>query len=360
VIGVGIVGLSATAGWAAGAHLPAMQAAGGLELRGLVGSSAASARAAGAAHGVPGFASVEELAARADIDLVVVAVKVPRHRELILPALAAGVPVLSEWPLALDLAEAEELQRAAGATRTFIGLQGRSAPAWRHAAALVADGYVGTVLSATVVAASAGWGGPASERMLYTLDKRNGATMLTIGFGHALDCVALVLGELEELTATTATRRPQVPLADTGELVPMTAEDQLAVSGTLAGGAVLSAHYRGALLSGPGFSLVIDGTEGTLEVTAPSHPNVNPVTVRGSRGTAPLAELPLPAGADAFPQLAHERIHALAHAYAAIRDDLVDGTASAPDFAHAVRRHRVLDAITRSAATGRRVSTGLA
>ena len=60
---------------------------------------------------------------------------------------------------------------------------------------------------------------------------------------------------------------------------------------------------------------------------------------------------------DAFPDLAGELIHALAHAYAAIRDDLVHGTAVAPDFAHAVKRHRLLDAIARSAATGQRVTT---
>jgi predicted dehydrogenase len=42
----------------------------------------------------------------------------------------------------------------------------------------------------------------------------------------------------------------------------------------------------------------------------------------------------------------------LAHAYAAIRDDLNRGTAVVPDFAHAVKRHRLLDAIVRAATTG--------
>ena len=48
-------------------------------------------------------------------------------------------------------------------------------------------------------------------------------------------------------------------------------------------------------------------------------------------------------------------IHTLVHAYAAIRDDLVTRTAVAPDFTHAVKCHRLLDAIQRSAATGQRV-----
>ncbi|WP_406005113.1 hypothetical protein OG440_02240 [Streptomyces sp. NBC_00637] len=48
-IGVGIVGLSATGGRAAGAHLPALSAVEGIELRALAASSEASAQAAGAA-----------------------------------------------------------------------------------------------------------------------------------------------------------------------------------------------------------------------------------------------------------------------------------------------------------------------
>lgn len=349
-IRVGIVGLSAKDGWAAGAHVPALAALDGIELAGLVASSEASGRAAAEAYGVPAFASVAELAGA--VDLVVVAVKVPRHRELVLPALDAGVPVYCEWPLALDLDEALALERAAAQARGFVGLQGRLLPAFRGLAAHVADGRVGEVLSATVVAATTGWGDPTSERQRYTLDRRNGASLLTIAFGHMVDAVSLVVGEVEDVVATTATRRPLVPHVDTGELVPMTAEDQIAISGTLPGGAVLSAHQRGGMARA-GFSLLVDGTEGRLEVTAPGHPHIAPLTIRGARGAGDLAELTFP---DAFAALAGTRAHPVAHAYAAIRDDLREGTALAPDFAHAVRRHRLLDAIERSAATGRRVT----
>ena len=355
-LGVGIVGLSASGGWAAGAHLPALSAVDGMELTALATSSRASAAAAGAAFGVPGYASVDQLLEDENVDLVVVAVKVPRHRELVLPALRAGVPVLSEWPFAVDLAEAEEMEGAARGTRTFIGLHGRSSPTIRWLARLVADGYVGDVLSATVLASSIEWGTPVSERMRYTLDRTLGATMLTIAFGNAIDVVSMVVGELQDVVASTATRRPNVPLGRTGQTVPMTAEDQIAVSGALPDGAVLSAHHRGATVSGPGFSLLIDGTEGTLDITsANGYPHLGPVTVRGARGRAPLSRLTPPDGHDDFPHLAGTPFHNLAHTYAAIRNDLIDGTTTAPDFAHAVRRHRLLDAIVRSAAEGRRV-----
>jgi predicted dehydrogenase len=354
-IGVGIVGLSATGGWAAGAHLPALRAVDGIVLRALAASSEASARAAGAAYGVPAYTSVEQLADDENVDLVVVAVKVPRHRELVSPVLRAGVPVLSEWPLAVDLHEAEEMERAAGKTRTFVGLQGRSSPAFRWLADLVSEGFVGETLSATVVASSTEWGTPVSQNMVYTLDRKLGATMLTIAFGHAIDLVSMVVGELQDVVATTATRRRQVPLGRTGQVVPMTAEDQIAISGTVAGGAILSVHHRGGAASGAGFCLIIDGTEGRLEVTAEEFPHIGPVTVRGTRGGGRSTKLTLPSSYDDYPALAGTVIHTLVHAYTAIRDDLVHGTAVAPDFAHAVKRHRLLDAIVRSAATGRRV-----
>lgn len=123
-IGVGIVGLSATGGRAAGAHLPALSAVEGIELRALAASSKPRPRPRERRYDVPAYTSVEQLAGDENVDLVVVAVKVPQHRELVLPALKAGVPVLSEWPLAVDLREAEEMVRAAGTTRTFVGRPG--------------------------------------------------------------------------------------------------------------------------------------------------------------------------------------------------------------------------------------------
>jgi hypothetical protein len=85
---------------------------------------------------------------------------------------------------------------------------------------------------------------------------------------------------------------------------------------------------------------VIDGAEGRIEATAPTHPHTTHVTVRSAGDGEPLAERPLPARYDAYPELAGTAVSAMAHAYAAVRDDLRHGTRTAPDFAHAVTRHR--------------------
>jgi Oxidoreductase family, NAD-binding Rossmann fold len=71
------------------------------------------------------------LVAHRDIDVVMIAVKVPHHRKLVTAEIAAGKQVYCECPLGNGLAEAIELADLArrGNIHTVIGLQGRTAPA---------------------------------------------------------------------------------------------------------------------------------------------------------------------------------------------------------------------------------------
>ena len=358
-IGIGIIGLSASGGWAAQAHLPALAAVPGYEVRALSASSPASAKAAGEKYGIPlAFGSAEELVRRDEVDLVVVTVKVPHHRELTLAALDAGKAVLTEWPLGNGLSEAEELAAVAEAKgiRTFVGLQARSAPAVRYVRDLVAEGYVGEVLSTSMIASGLGWGAEFAPRSEYLLDPGNGGTLLTIPFGHTIDAVTMALGEFTEVKATVATRRGQVRNQATGRLTPMTAPDQVAVSGVLEGGAVASVHFRGGVSRATNLHWEINGTDGDLLVAGGSgHLQFGQVTVHGAQGkdTEPK-ELPVPSSYSSsarLPASGGEVWHPVAHAYEQIRADLTLGTHHAPDFAHAVRRHRLLDRIQHSAAS---------
>ena len=89
------------------------------------------------------------MAARPEVDLVVVAVKTPDHYAAVNAALPAGKRVYCEWPLGNGLAEAEQLAALAKSKGllTFVGLQARAAPIIRCARQLVADGYVGEIVS---------------------------------------------------------------------------------------------------------------------------------------------------------------------------------------------------------------------
>src|SRR5438876_11513240 len=174
-LGVGIIGVSPTRGWAATAHIPALRALPNYEIRALSAHSAESARAAGAAFGVGAvFSDHEQLVTQPDIDVVAVTVKVPHHRELVAAALGAGKAVYCEWPLGRDLEDARAMAALAArqGVRTVAGLQARQAPAIEFIQQLLRDGYVGEVLSTTLVGLSIP-GDVVGQPNAYMLDKTN-------------------------------------------------------------------------------------------------------------------------------------------------------------------------------------------
>lgn len=354
-IGVGIVGLSASRGWASRAHLPALRAQQDrFVVRASCGSTPKSGAEGAEAHGVPTACSgSEELAAHPDVDLVVVAVKVPFHERLVDAALAEGKPVLCEWPLGNGTDEAERMADSARrkGVHGFVGLQARSAPAVRHVRALVADGVIGEVLGTTVVGSGGQWGSTIDSPSTYLLDAANGATMLTIPFGHALDGVCSALGEIDRITATTATRRPTLRHRDTGEPVPMTASDQVAVTGVLDSGAVASFHYRGGSTAATNFRWEINGTRGDILVEGGTgHLQYGLVDVLVSRDGGPLEPSNPPEQLVPVEIDSTSSAYSLAQAYAALAEDLQHGGSRIPTFDDAVHRHHTLDRIRVAAA----------
>src|SRR6266700_1007961 len=297
-LGVGIIGVSPARGWAATAHIPALRALPNYQIRALSAHSAESARAAGEVFGVSAvFSDHEQLVIQPDIDVVAVTVKVPQHRELVSAALAAGKSVYCEWPLGRDLDEARAMAALAAeqGVRTVVGLQGRQAPAIEFVQELLDDGYVGEVLSTTMVGLSIP-GDVVGRPNAYMLDKNNGANLLTIALGHSLDTLNYVLGEFADLWAVSDVRRPLISIEETGEQIVKTAADQIAVIGTLTSGATVSVHIREAVAGGTGFLWEINGTDGTLRITADAAvPGIFPLTGAGAGGANEPAELAVPA-----------------------------------------------------------------
>jgi predicted dehydrogenase len=192
------------------------------------------------------------------------------------------------------------------------------------------------------------------------LDANNGANLLTVAVGHSLDTLNHVLGEFADLSATSAIRRPLITAEQTREQIVKTASDQIAVIGTLTSGAIASVHVREAVAGGIGFLWEINGTDGTLRITADAAlPEIFPLTVAGTRGRGEPAELPVPTALTgkwpALIGLEGAPAYNVGRAYAEFAADIENGTRTVPDFADAVRRHEVIAAIEMSAASGERV-----
>ena len=153
-IRVGIVGLSPNRGFASIAHIPALRALPEFEIAAVCTTRQESAEATARHFGIPlAFSDPDRLARHPDVDLVTVTVKVPDHYRPVMAAIEAGKHVYCEWPLGRDTAEAERMLQAAqqAGVRHAIGLQGQMSPAVNYVRDLVAEGYVGRVLTATMI-----------------------------------------------------------------------------------------------------------------------------------------------------------------------------------------------------------------
>jgi len=362
-LGVGIVGVSPVRGWAATAHIPALRALPNYQIRALSTHNAESARAAGEVFGVGAvFSDHEQLVTQPDIDVVAITVKVPHHRELVAATLAAGKAVYCEWPLGRDLDDARAMAALAAeqGAHTVVGLQARQAPVIEFVQELLRDGYLGEVLSTTMVGLSVP-GDVVGQPNAYMLDKTNGANLLTIAVGHSLDTLNYVLGEFADLSAVSDLRRPLITIEETGEQIVKTAADQIAVIGTLTSGATASIHLREAVAGGTGFLWEINGTNGTLRITADAaYPEIYPLTVTGAHGRNEPTQLAAPAAltqkCPALTSLEGTPAYNVGRAYAAFAADIDNRTHTVPNFADAVARHEVIAAIESSAATGKRVN----
>ncbi len=354
-IRVGFIGLNPDSHWAAMAHIPALKSLPGkFAVVAVANSSAESAKRTANAMGLPhAFATAEELANSPEVDLVVVTVKVPHHLELVSAALHAGKHVYCEWPLGNGLEEARqlaELARSKGVV-AVVGTQARAALEIEHLQQLISGGYVGKVLSTTLVGSGGNWAGETIDEYYYLFDSNNGATMQAIPLSHTLAAMNDVLGPFATLDATFTSNFDSVKITDTGDTRPKTAPDQIMIQGTLASGAAVSVHYRGGVSRGTNLLWEINGSEGDIQVSAGlGHAQMVQLTIRGGRGQEKvLGELmPSASAYEGKPEAAAARN--VAGVYARLYDDVRNGSSTAPSFQDAVQLHELLDRIERSAA----------
>ena len=359
-IRVGIVGATVTqggSGWGQNAHVPALKALPGYELKAVCTAHEDTAKASAAAFGAErAFHKFGDMVASPEVDLVVVCVRVPGHRELVVGGLQAGKAVFCEWPLGKNLAEAKEMAGLATqrSLTTIVGLQARSAPAILYARDLIQSGHIGEVLTAhlTCVVPAVMQRGPGR---IWQGVRANGANVLTITGGHAIDALCAVLGEFVEVSARVSTRIPEWRDLD-GKPVPVDSPDSINVVGRMASGAEVSLNVA-AVPSNPGGNRIeIYGREGAMVLRAEGSFNTGGSEVLAGRGKERLAAMPVPSKYIVVPDgTPTGQPYNVAQAYARAGDALRGAGSFDVDFNLAVQRHALIDAIERSAATGQAV-----
>ncbi len=213
---VGVVG----AGFIGPVHIDALRRI-GVEVVGLVGSGSEAGRAAAAELRLPAYGSVEELLARVDLDAVHITTPNHLHAPMVKQVLAAGKHVVCEKPLAMDLAEGEELLRQAKAAGVIhaVNFNIRFYPLCQQARAMVRSGEIGPLYLIH--------GGYLQDWLLletnwnWRLDPALGGEMRAVADigSHWLDLMGFITGqEVTSVCADFATflpvrKRPLRPLA---------------------------------------------------------------------------------------------------------------------------------------------------
>lgn len=349
---LGIVGANPNVGWAPRTHLPALLALPEYELTAVCTTKRESAEASAQKYEArKAYWNYRDLVADPEIDVVDVCVRVPYHHEIVMAALDAGKHVYCEWPLGATLAQASEMAELATTRglRTMVGLQARAAPSIARLHELIAEGWIGRVLSAVMTQCNAGLLQTRAADGAWRADKANGANTLSISAGHTLDAFCWCVGPFEEVSAIVDTLAPEWAV-EGGASVHVTAPDYVSITGRLAGGGNANVAVASVPAHGSGFRMEVYGTEGTLVATAGSQVQATGVRLQGARqGDPQLADIEIPDRLrwipDTVPQGTPVNVAQMMRRFA---ESIRRTQEPQPTFADAVRNHRLLDAIERS------------
>jgi predicted dehydrogenase len=168
-------------------------------------------------HGAPHYAEYEDLLDDVKPDGAVIAVPNQLHVAVGLACVARKIPVLVEKPIADTLASALELVAAAERARVpiLVGHHRRHNPIMRKAAEAIAGGAIGRIVAATAFWLShkppdyfkIGW------------RREPGGGPVLINAIHDIDCLRMLVGEIETVQAASARAARGFPVEDTAAAV---------------------------------------------------------------------------------------------------------------------------------------------
>jgi predicted dehydrogenase len=216
------------------------------------------------------------LVERHDIEAWVIATPTPTHPAMVRAGLEAGIHLLCEKPLSLDVEEHQELAaavRAAG-TRLQIGFWRRFSPPWRTAKRLIDEGAVGRPL---MVRLSQWDANPPPAQ--FCDPEVSGGLALDCGV-HEFDLVEWLTG----LNVTTVAAHP-LPLVDPDIGAVGDLDNLVAVLG-LEGGALATVDLSRNCRYGDDVRTEILGEEGAIFVEMIPHGQTRLATSAGIRVVA--------------------------------------------------------------------------
>ncbi len=353
---VGIVG---TSWWADTMFLPALQSHPRAALAAICGRDRRRAAEMAAKYGVPAvFTDYRDMIVRGGLDALIVSVPDDLHHEITMAALAAGLHVLCEKPLAMNSQQAWDMVQGAqtAGVRTMVLFTYRWMPFLRFARALVAEGYVGRLYQAEFRWRSTfGRDNPFNWRF----DGRRANGILGDLGSHLIDLARWFVDDIERVSAQLATliERPRqevpgfAPANDSANLLVEFANGVPGLIQAITGPPMADGTMRQ--------QINLYGEAGSLEISAVYWGAGEGVEIRGARAGDKRSEvLEVPASywgdavwAEPFGFFATQPVGSRAFIDAIAEDRPV-----APNFYDGFKVQQVIDAAFESHAAGRAVT----
>jgi UDP-N-acetyl-2-amino-2-deoxyglucuronate dehydrogenase len=198
-------------------HFDAIRRTDGLTLTAVCDTVAERARAAGEHEGVPAYTNYEEMLRTSDADLIAICTPSGLHASQGALAARAGKNVLTEKPMAITLAQADELVRACDEAGVFLFVvkQNRLNPPIQLLKRAIDKGRFGRIYMANTTVR---WQRPqeyydaAPWRGTWEFD--GGAIMNQAS--HYVDLIQWLVGPVESVMARTATQARRIEAEDSG------------------------------------------------------------------------------------------------------------------------------------------------
>ena len=262
---VGVVG---TSSYMENRHLPALKSHKQAQLAAICGRGQERAHQLAAKYKIPFVCSDYHEMMRKDLlDAVVIAVPDDLHYPVTMAALDAGLHVLSEKPMAMNLVQANTMLEKAEATgiKHMVFFTYRWAPWVRLLQKLLAEVFTGQP-KLVQVEYIAGYGLDGSYQWKW--DCQHGLGALGDLGSHAIDLAQLCAGGIARVQASLKTqvarKHPQgLPFVQANDTANLEMQFASGASGTISCSAVTNVGRRGQIQR-----VQVSGPDGVLEMTA--------------------------------------------------------------------------------------------
>lgn len=361
-IKVGIIGGSIRNRWASTTHIPALIKSKHHQITAIATTNMESAKESANQIGeIEAYDNYKEMLTSKNVDMIIVSVKAPFHKEIVLNTIRANKHIYCEWPLAIGTSEVESIMKEMDQStiKHAIGLQSRQADEVKLVKDIVDSNEIGSILSINMKVSTHAKGNWVDKAGSYILDRKNGATLLTINGGHALDVLTFIFGHFSEVQANHHTHYTKARILDNDSTINKNIEDQYLISGKINNYIPIVVHLQGGAY--PQFFLEIQGERGIIRLyqnQSIGHPQYGGLSVSLAKYDS-TQTITTSQNSD-FTVLMEDNKEVpftnVCRAHQSFAKDILLNTNEAPDFHYASYLHRLITAIEVSAETGEKIS----